>query len=80
MGEGMDSDSSLIERLKEIEARLRRLESAVRRRSVAVLDRTRLDSAGEAAERFLELSEEAEGRWKGDLSAVEEVRRMREAG
>jgi hypothetical protein len=78
MNEGMNSDASmLMERLNEIEARLRSLEAAVRRREVVVLDEDHLRSAREAADQFLALSEKARGRWRGTLGAVEEVRRMR---
>jgi len=69
--------STLMERLNEIEARLRRLEEAVRRREVVVIDKVDLRSAREAADRFLALSEKVKGRWRGTLSAVEEVRKMR---
>jgi len=44
---------------------------------IKIMNASNLRSIHEAAERFLELSEEAEGRWKGELSAVEEVRMMR---
>jgi len=78
MGERMGSDASmLMERLNEIEARLRRLEEAVRRREVVVIDKVDLRSAREAADQFLALSEKVKGRWRGTLSAVEEVRKMR---
>jgi len=79
MGEGVSSDvSMLMGRLNEIEARLRRLEAAMRRREVVVLDKVHLRSAREAADQFLALSEKVKGRWRGTLSAVEEVRKMRE--
>ena len=74
----MSSDTSLTERLNEIGARLRRLESEVRGGKVVVLDKAHLCLAREAAERFLDLSKRAKGQWRGTLSAVEEVRKMRE--
>jgi len=66
-----------MERLNEIEARLRRLEEAVRRKEVVVLDKGHLLSVKEAADHFLALSEKVKDQWKGTLSAVEEVRKMR---
>jgi len=78
MGEGMSSDASmLMERLNEIESRLRRLEETARRREVVVLDEMHLRSAREASDQVLALSEKVKGRWRGTLSAVEEVRKMR---
>ena len=78
MGKGMSSDASmLMERLNEIESRLRRLEETSRRREVVVLDKVHLRSAREAADQFLALSEKVKGRWRGTLSAVEEVRKTR---
>ena len=35
------------------------------------------ERAREAADQFLALSENVKGRWRGTLSAVEEVRKMR---
>ena len=67
----------LMERLNEIESRLRRLEETSRRREVVVLDKVHLRSAREAADQFLALSEKVKGRWRGTLSAVEEVRKTR---
>lgn len=73
----MSSDASmLMERLNEIESRLRRLEETARR-EVVVLDEMHLRSAREASDQFLALSEKVKGRWRGTLSAVEEVRKMR---
>jgi len=74
---GLDA-SALMERLNAIEARLSKIEEEVaRRREVVVTDEARLLSAREAASDFLGLSEELKGRWKGALSSVEEVRKMR---
>jgi len=42
-----------------------------------VLDKVHLRSTREAADQFLALSEKVKGRWRGTLSAVEEVRKMR---
>jgi len=75
--EGLSSDVSLKERLNEIETRLRKLELAVGVGKV-VVDKAHLCLVREAAERFLELSKRTKGQWKGTLSAVEEVRKMRE--
>jgi len=74
----MDLDAPTMERLNAIEARLRRIEEEVaRRREVVVIDEAHLLSAKEAVSDFLNLSETVKGRWKGTLSSVEEVRKMR---
>jgi len=74
---GLD-DSTLMERLDAIEARLRRIEEeVVRRREVVVLDEAHLLSAKVAVSDFLKLSEKVRGQWKGTLGSVEEVRKMR---
>jgi len=74
---GLD-DSTLMERLNAIEVRLRRIEEEVaRRREVVVIDEAHLLSAREAVSDFLDLSGRLKGRWKGTLSSVGEVRRMR---
>ena len=70
--------STLIERLKAIEVRLRKIEKEVeKRREVVVIDEAHLHSTKEAVSNFLNLSERFKGRWKGALSSVEEVRKMR---
>lgn len=75
----MNSDAStLMERLNAIEIRLRKIEKeVVKRREVVVIDETHLRSTKEAVSDFLNLSERLKGRWKGALSSVEEVRKMR---
>lgn len=75
----MNSDAStLMERLKSIEARLRKIEGEVTKgREVVIIDEAHLRSTKEAVGNFLILSERLKGRWKGALSSVEEVRKMR---
>lgn len=75
----MGSDSStLMERLDSIENRLRRIEEEVAKGGeVIVIDEAHLRSTKEAVSNFLILSERLKGEWKGSLSSVEEVRKMR---
>jgi len=70
--------SALMDRLDAIEARPRKIEEeVVKGREVVVIDEARLRSMREAVSDFLELSGRLKGQWKGSLSSVEEVRKMR---
>ncbi|MEM2103433.1 MAG: hypothetical protein QW717_00905 [Candidatus Bathyarchaeia archaeon] len=75
----MSSDSSpLMDRLDSIENRLRRIEEEVARgREVIVIDEAHIRSKRDAVSSFLFLSERLKGKWKGSLSSVEEVRKIR---
>lgn len=73
-----DDASRLMERLGAIEERLRRIEEEVTKAKIVVLiDEEHLLSAKKAACEFLTISERQKGRWKGTLSSVEEIRKMR---
>ncbi|MEM3464078.1 MAG: hypothetical protein QXL91_04360 [Candidatus Bathyarchaeia archaeon] len=75
----MSSDSSaLMDRLDSIENRFRRIDEEVAKgKEVIVIDEAHLRSKRDAVSSFLVLSESLKGKWKGSLSSVEEVRKMR---
>lgn len=74
-------DPNITERLDAIEDRLKRIEQEVlRRKEVVVIDETKLQSIREAVKMFLAQSSNLEGKWKGESSSVEEVKKMRKHG
>jgi len=70
--------AALMDRLDAIEDRLRKIEEeVVKGREVVVIDEAYLHSTKEAVSDFLDLSERLKGQWRGSLSSIEEVRKMR---